>query len=348
MDAERYKQHLLSYMNRAKLVSGGTAINCRCPECGDSRHLTSRHFYINLPTDDKPSMYFCHLCKAGGIVRYRKLIEWDVYDPDIAAFLENHNRNLSANGSAKSRRYFDQAVYNVRHTYIKQDQKTEYKRRYICDRIGRDLSCIDLAQLKVILNLGDLISENGIYKLTRHQSIVNELDREFVGFLSVDNAFLNMRRTCGEGVVYKTIDKRYVNYKLFDKIDTTQRFYTIPTRLDLNTPHRIPLHISEGPFDILSVYLNLRNMEPGIYTCVAGSNYYGVILYFMIDMQLPNLELHIYPDNDKYGSVEAIRKVIELLPDPTIPVYIHRNLAPGEKDFGVPMGRINESVLRMR
>ena len=348
MDANKYKQHLLSYMTKAKLVSGGTTINCRCPECGDSRHQSSRHFYINLPTEDKPSMYFCHLCKAGGIVRYRKLIEWDIYDQDIAAFLENHNRNVAANGSVKSRKYFDQAIYAVKHTYVKQDQKSEYKRRYICERVGVDLTYFDLVNLKIILNLGDLLAENNIYSLTRHQSIVNELDREFIGFLSVDNAFLNMRRTCEEGIVYKTIDKRYVNYKLFDKIDTTQRFYTIPTQVNINSPYRIPLHIAEGPFDILSIYLNLRNREAGIYTSVAGNNYYGVILYFMIDLQLPNLELHIYPDNDKFGSVEAIRKVVERLPDPTIPVYVHRNLCQGEKDFGVPMNRINESVLRMR
>ena len=74
-----------------------------------------------------------------------------------------------------------------------------------------------------------------------------------------------MRRTCPEGVVYKSIDKRYINYKLYIKDDTNQRFYTIPTKVNLNIPNRIKFNISEGPFDILSVYLNLRNKEPGIY-----------------------------------------------------------------------------------
>ena len=193
----------------------------------------------------------------------------------------------------------------------------------------------------------DLLEENKIQKFTREHNVLNDLDREFIGFLSKDNAFLNMRRTCPEGRVYSSIDKRYVNYKIFEKMDTTQRFYTIPTIINLNSPERIKLHIAEGPFDILSIYLNCRRMEPGIYTSIAGSNYIGLILYFLIEMKLPYIELHLYPDNDKLGSMDRMKSIARKIPDRSIPIYIHKNNFEGEKDFGVPLNRIMENTMRI-
>ena len=157
-----------------------------------------------------------------------------------------------------------------------------------------------------------------------------------------------MRRTVGEGKVYKAIEKRYVKYQIFDKEITAQRFYTIPTMVDLNSTERIKLHIAEGSFDILSIFLNLRNKEPGIYTSISGSNYISVIMHFLTQLKLPYLELHIYPDNDKHGDMYTMRKLMNKIPDPYIPIYIHRNTCPGEKDFGVPIHRINESIYKLR
>jgi hypothetical protein len=156
-----------------------------------------------------------------------------------------------------------------------------------------------------------------------------------------------MRRVCDEGKVYKSIDKRYINYKLFDKFDTSERFYTIPTRLDLTKPERIKINIAEGPFDILSIYKNIRKEEPGIYSSVAGSNYIGLCLYFLETFKLPYVEFHIYPDNDKYGSNEVMNKISYTLKDIGAPIYIHRNLYDGQKDFGVSPDKIKESIYRL-
>ena len=136
------------------------------------------------------------------------------------------------------------------------------------------------------MNLKDLLRENHINNLTRDINIVDQLDINFLGFISIDNAFLNMRRLCNPGCVYSSIDKRYINYKIYDKFNTSQRFYTIPTTIDLATPNRIKIHIAEGPFDILSIYTNIRKGEPGIYTSVAGSNYIGVILYLLENIKI--------------------------------------------------------------
>ena len=45
-----------------------------------------------------------------------------------------------------------------------------------------------------------------------------------------------MRRLCSEGKVYKTVDKRYVNYNIFNTMDNSMRFYLIPVSIDLLDP----------------------------------------------------------------------------------------------------------------
>ena len=347
MNPQQYCDFLMSRMANAKLASGRRFINCRCPICGDSVHPKSAHMYIKIPWDNaSTSWYYCHLCNNKGTVSYKTLIEWDIYDQDIADQLTELNKR--AINSDKNTKYNDRQVYSVGINHITMDEKTEFKRQYICNRVGLDLSYEDIKNLKMVLNLNDLLYENKILKRTRNENIVNELSTEFIGFLSIDNAFLNMRRTCEAGIVYKSIDKRYINYKIFDKDDTTQRFYTVPTYVNVNTPYRIPFHIAEGPFDILSIYLNLRNRAPGIYTSVSGCNFISVILYFLIDLRLPFIELHIYVDNDVHGSPEAVNKILNRLPDPTIPIYVHRNVYEGQKDFGVPKQFIQESIEKYR
>ena len=348
MDWKVYQQYLLQKLPLAKPASGGKFVHCRCQECGDSIHATSKHMYIYIPwQNDSVSWYYCHKCKCSGYMNHTKLIEWGIYDKQIAQDLNEYNaiifKNQSFFNKYSSNRTFQVFLDNYDH-----QKETKYKLKYIEERIGIPFTLKDLSSLKIVLRLTDLLSENRIYQYTRHKNIVSQLSEFFIGFLSVDNAFLNMRRVVEEGIVYQGIDKRYVNYQIFDKENTSQRFYTIPTRLNLNIPQRIKLHISEGPFDILSVYFNVTNQESGIYTCVAGSNYISVILYFLIEKRLPMLELHIYPDNDQYGSILEMKKLKERIPDPTIPIYIHRNLMYGEKDFGVPKNRIQIGTERIQ
>lgn len=347
LNCENYKNYLLAVMDHAKLASGKKQIQCRCKECSDSMNMSSAHMYISIPWDgDIPSLYHCFKCNASGIVTYKKLIEWGIYDQVLATQLINYNVSIMHN--MRNDKYFNRACYRLMHTFNTVDNKSEFKRRYLCDRLGYNLSYDDLSKLKIILNLKDLLGENNITKFTRDNNILNQLDSEFLGFLSIDNAFVNLRRTCNEGEVYKTIDQRYINYKIFDKYDTSQRFYTVPTEYNINCFQRTPLHIAEGPFDILSVYLNARNKEPGLYTSITGNNYMGIILYFMMDLKIPNLELHLYPDNDKYGSMERMKYIANCIPDPYVPVYIHYNTAPGQKDFGVSPDKIIEHVERIK
>ena len=347
MNREEYRNFLLNNIPRAKLASGGKEIQCRCFECSDSRDPRSYgHLYISIPDNDNtPSLYNCFKCNCRGVVTHQKLIEWNIYEESIAIELINHNKKCSFNPS--NDKYFRRTVYKISNNSIKDSEISKIKLDYINNRLGTNLTFKDLMDLKIVLNLYDLLNSNKIHNLTRNKEIADQLDINFLGFISIDNAFLNMRRLCDQGQVFKAIDKRYINYKIFDKYDTSERFYTIPTKIDILSPDPIKLHIAEGPFDILSIYLNLRKGAPGIYSSCAGSNYENLIMYFLNTFKLPYVEIHIYPDNDESGSNYKMQQIATLLRPLGFSLFIHRNIKMGEKDFGVSIDKIQESVIRM-
>ena len=339
---ELYRSHLLNSIPTAIIASGGRQINCRCFFCPDGKSASSKHFYISIPQNEKePSLYYCHKCHSSGVMNYKKLIEWDIYNDEVAIELINHNKHCDVNSM---RKYTDKTHYIMKCLTTSDTNVSAIKLKYINERLGTNFSYEDLRKLKIILNLKDLLRDNGVTNLTRNANIVDQLDINFLGFLSIDNAFLNMRRICDEGLVYEGIDKRYINYKIFDKFDTSERFYTIPTTINVLDANRIKIHIAEGPFDILSIYKNVRKEEPGIYTCIAGSNYKAIAMYFIENYKLPLAELHFYPDNDKYGATTKIQKIAQYFFPMNIPVYLHRNTFPGQKDFGVSPDKIQEAI----
>ena len=346
MDMNHYRDYLLRTMTGARIASGGKMINCRCKYCPDSKNPEHAHMYISIPSQEgEPSLYYCHKCHASGLVSYKTLIEWDIYDDQIAIDLIRYNKECSIYSSF--RKYTANIHYNVRCINTTENEVSEYKLHYINSRLGTHYTYQNLRDLKIILNLSDVMRDNNITELTRDKRIVEQLDYNFLGFLSIDNAFLNMRRVCDEGLVNKSIDKRYINYKLYDKFDTSERFYTIPTQINLNQPDRVKIHIAEGPFDILSIYENVRYREPGIYSCVAGSNYKGIAMYFLETFKLPYSEFHFYPDNDKSGANKYMMRIASYLKPLNIPMYVHRNMSPGQKDFGVAPQYINETIIRL-
>ena len=347
MNRKEYLDFLLHAIKSAKPASGGTVVNCRCFYCPDSKNPNSAHMYISIPKEETdPSLYYCHKCHAAGLVTYKTLIEWDIYDENIAFELINHNKKVLKSG--KLNKYMNKKHHIVQVPKIQDNDNNRIKLNYINQRIGTNLTYDDLSRLKIVLNLKDFLNLNNIDSLTRQSNIIDQLDFNFVGFLSIDNAFFNMRRICEEGKLIKSIDKRYINYKIFEDVyETSERFYTIPTKIDLNCPERIKIHIAEGPFDILSIYKNLRNEEVGIYSSIAGSNYKGLAMYFIEQYKLPYVEFHFYPDNDKLGSNYKLKKVAAYLKPLHTPVFIHRNTFPGEKDFGVPINRINEKIMEI-
>ena len=153
-------------------------------------------------------------------------------------------------------------------------------------------------------------------------------------------------RKVTENPVYKSIDKRYINYSIFGKFDNSQKYYVMPTTLDISSPYRIRINIAEGVFDILSVYYNLQNQsQQSVYAAIGGSGYLNMIKSFILKDKLSYIEVHVYIDNDvKDYVVTDIKNYLSVF---NIPFYLHRNLKEGEKDFGVPLDRIKESIIKL-
>lgn len=339
---ENYSQFLQTHIKPwARPASGGRVVNCRCFYCQDSKTLSHGHFYISIPqTNKEPSLFYCQKCKAKGIVTSNKLLDWGIFDSDMAIAITKYNGKVLS--LPENMKYSDSIIYRITNDYITDDKLSMYKLNYINNRLGTNLSYQDCIDLKIVLNISDLFKRNKL-QYTRDERIITQLDNGFLGFLSHDNAFINMRNLDLIKDIHNSIDKRYVNYNIMGKYDNTCRFYSVPTMVDLCDPRAVQLHIAEGSFDILSIYLNLRkSLDRNIFSAVGGSGYRGLIRYFMNTLRTPNLEIHIYPDNDVNRS--KIIDIYEYLLPFKFPFYIHRNVYVGEKDFGVPISRITETI----
>lgn len=341
MNAEDYNNFLLSNIKPfARRVSGGREINCRCFYCSDSKNQNKGHFYISCLSDNSnaPSLYNCVKCHSKGIVTHSKLLEWGLFDPEISSQLFQYNTKILS--LSENRKFRDSEIYNISNTIISEDDLSKYKLKYINNRLGTNLSFKDCIDNKIVLNLKDLLESNKL-EPTRYPNIIDQLDRGFLGFLSYDNAFINMRNLDIVKDIYEGINRRYINYNIFDKYDNTNKFYVIPTSINMEYP--IKLHIAEGPFDALSIKYNLVK-EPfnNIYVAIEGSGYFGIIRTFITKLMLINVEIHVYADNDiERDTIVNIANFIRVF---NIPLYLHRNLFPGEKDFGVPIDKINEYI----
>lgn len=346
MNTDSYKQFLLSNISPwAKTEQGGRVVVCRCFYCSDSKHHNHGHFYINIPSNDtEPSYFYCQKCHVGGLVTPKKLLEWGLYDSDIATELSSYNKRIL--NLPENRKFKDSEIYKIYNDTISEDKLSEFKLNYINSRLGQNFSYQDCINMKIVLNLTDLVSRNKL-EYSRNNAIVEQLDSGFLGFLSYDNAFLSMRNLDIVNNLYKSINGRYVNYNIFNKYDNTKRFYTFPNKIDLLNPKPIQLHIAEGAFDILGIIFNLRggNLDQCVYSSIGGSGYEGVLRFFITELKTPNLEIHLYPDTDI--ERDFILRIINNIKVFRYPVYIHRNLCKGEKDFGVTSDRINEAIERV-
>ena len=346
MESE-FVQFIKSVFPRAQVVSGGSEIVTRCMYCEDSKDPNHvGHMYIKIPKNDNDTILFhCFKCQTSGILNSRTLLDWGIYEPRMAVELDKVYKSSLVHSSKYGNIVHDGYRYPYVHNEIFNRDLAAIKLQYINNRIGANLTFDDCKREKIILNLGEYISQNGA-SYTRHQNIVQQLNDCFVGFLSLDNNFVNLRKICSDGLVYESIDKRYINYNIHGKNDNTEKMYVLPATLDLTLPIKIPIHIAEGPFDILSIKYNLRKKDNdyGIFAAATGSGYKGLLRYIISTFQIYYFDLHIYPDNDKYGNSKMVDELVHISRPFGSNVYEHRNICPGEKDFGVPPDRIVEKI----
>jgi len=342
---EKLKEYLLDTFPTASTASGGSHIVMRCPLCGDSRDPKSKHLYIALPTETIPPLYYCHKCTSFGLLTAKVLRMMTSYnDGGMGIELEQFNREFCK--MPKNHILKDRLTYQIYNSYISDNDLSKAKLFYINKRLGQNLTYKDLMNNKIILNIYDLLNANNVKEYTRYESPMHDLNESFIGFISMDNAFVNMRNL-REGKVNYTVDHKYVNYSIFDKPDNSRRFYVLPGTVNMTDPMPIKINIGEGGFDILSVFFNLKGQDKyqNVYASIGGKAYLNIIKLFVQDIGIINCEFHIYIDNDIDDYV--IYNMQEVIYPLGISLYIHRNMFPGEKDFGVPLDRIKEQITKL-
>ncbi len=331
-----------SFYPKAKPAAGNTEIIVRCPFCGDSKIQSHAHLYISVPrTVDEISFYDCKKCPAHGMVDDDFLRKIGCLDTNVLVAVSQHNTEVMKLPKYRTIKNID--VYPLRYTTITDNKFTRIKLEYINKRLGTNFTFSHLVSLKIFLNLYDIVQTNRL-ELTREEAVVNQLSNSFIGFISYDNSFATMRRVFNKNLI-KSIDKRYINYHLVEKLDDNKDFYVIPTHVDVYNPNRVKIHITEGVFDILSVFCNMNNYntQQNIYIASGGKSYKQALQFVLSEFGLINYEVHLYPDKDvdEYQLSRLVLDKIQMLPSN---IFIHRNSMDDEKDFGVPKERIKVST----
>lgn len=342
-------QYLLATIPNAKLVADDRQILCRCPKCMDSANPTSAHFYIGpLQDSSKPLQYNCKKCGASGLLTPKTLQEFGIYDLELATMLAEYNGSILNTKEWINHMSNEGVIHKIVNSIPEYSlpELTQAKMKYINGRLGLNLSLQEMVDNKIVLNLYDFLStnRNTVKELTRIRDIADQLDYYFIGFLSYDNGYINMRRLCEEGKLYKSIDKRYINYNIFNTIDNSMRFYVIPNQIDLTNPDPIDVWIAEGPFDALSIKYNLADKR-SICISAGGKGYLVVVKFILQYLGLINIRLHLCPDGDVDDW--SMHHIMNQLTPFNIEAYIHRNTYSGEKDFGVPISRIQDQSNRI-
>ena len=335
---EALKQYLIENFG-AVSASGGKEIVKRCHFCGDSRNLSSRHMYIGM----KHGMivYNCFKCNSHGVVDGKFMRDMEAFNPDLISLINQNNRsNESFQMNLSKTRFLKNQVPIF--TY-REAPETLKKLNYINSRLGTQFNLADMAKYKIVLNLYDYLNANGVTELSRDQQVTDALDMFFLGFLSVDNSFLIMRRLVPEGKLPKNVDFRYVNYNIYNLEGGYTRNYIIPATIDCLKP--IELHIAEGAFDIIGAQNYFKRYDNCIFASVAGKSYLTMVKYFILEYGFINFSVHLYVDNDvEQWEIDKVANLLSIFKNP---LYIHHNRFPGEKDYGVDCSRIQDEVIRM-
>lgn len=333
----------------AVVVSGGNQIQCRCRYCSDSKNLRSLgHMYISIPFSrgkQDPVMFNCFKCNSKGIASGKVLNEWGINNELVLDEVDEYNGNTfdaNVGKEFKTRRHtFNNFILDENVDLV------QPKLDYLNNRLGQNLTVSEYISNRVVFNILDGLRYSRINKYTRDPRILEELNKYFVGFLSMDGNSINLRRIVDEGIVNPGIDKRYINYNIREVNGDREKYFALPLYWDLAINPCVPIHIAEGPMDILSIYYNVRNRQPGLYAAVGGASYLKLMEHLTHNLKIWLFEMHIYPDNDNVGSEDKIKDLSSIMHYrfPYNNIFVHRNTYPGEKDFGVPMNRISETIM---
>lgn len=339
MDAELFKRELKEELRSlTPCYVKGDSITIRCPFCGDStKSIRSAHFGVKLNMDDlsQPIVFHCFKCDVGGILTPSVLRSLSIHDLSLNSSLLAYNKN--AVGPINDLGMKDNEIKNEI-PIAEPTERNLFKKKYFDNRLSVSTSFEELSKLKIVFELSKYLEINDIEKVTCNRNKAIMLDSNYLGFATARNEFINFRK------VYECNGQRYEKYTVFNELDNTRKFYTIPTSVDLLSNDTITINLAEGVFDILGVYFNVFKRESNnmVYTAICGSGYTNVVKYFIKMGVFNNVNLNIFSDRDR--PPEFYSRMYSELKIWLNKVTLYYN--DRSKDFGVPISQIK--VLKKR
>ena len=313
----------------------------RCPFCGDSHNPSHGHFSIKIDVESDEQMpYRCFKNDETGILTVDVLEELGLnVPPNIRDALNSFNKKIIKKNkfNSKEEKYITPIFNN--------SQLNSIKLNYINSRLGTSFNFNTAQELKIILDINKFLEINEIKSIPNvDQRYLNILNENYVGFLSTNNNCITLRN------INKNKMKRYTKVIINTKSVNSNTFYSIPNTISLMYTNDINVHITEGVFDILSVYnMNNCNKNNNYYFASCGFGYITILKYLIYSGINTGLNIHIYSDNDKTDKdhIDYIFKrssISHWLKS----ITFHRNLYPDEKDYGVTLDRIKDSTFKIK
>lgn len=330
---------LLSSLNKSGFNTDKSEIVAVCPYCGGGRKQ-ERTFYVSIPTKEKPRYLFrCFRasCRGGQTKGY--------VTPDFLRMIDcnNYEANIYLNGlnkeALKEKRFTQKGARNIKNFPSPDDKLSKAKLKYINDRLGIKLTFKDLYKLKIHTNMNELFKYNDVSIDKKKEYYYKNLSDHGIAFISTYNDYVTIRNATGTDKI-----KRYTIVDIFEAEDDIDKFktYNIPTKIDLLSISPIELILTEGSFDILSVFFNIENEDyfNKIYCSVSGASYERIINHYIRQHGLLDLIIKIYSDSEvELSYYEKIYKSIKRYTN-SLEMYVYYNRKEKQKDFGVPKSEI--------
>lgn len=295
---------------------------------------------VDPDNPEEPILYHCFNCNRTGVLTNQMLKE--IGDNGSLTAKINvdaiNNAIIDNGGNTKTNKYKNTKSIKVSIPPLRKEENSIRKAKYVFDRLGTLIDPKEFEGIKIIWSLRDFLATNNIRENGEYAWL---LEKDYVGFLSVNNDFIIFRDITGSHKM------RYVKYNIFGFYDNSQCFYSIPGKVDLLSPRDLHIKIAEGPFDILSILYNVENgnRDNVIYLASSNGDFYTPLLhYFQKGLVGSNIFIDIYKDNDSKLNYTMLKKRLKVYTTSVKNTTVYYNGFQNEKDFGVPKNRIQVEI----
>lgn len=297
---------LIEHVNVHKWHTNNTELSIRCPACGDSKDLTHTHLYIS---NEYPFKFYCMKCNFHGVINenFLTLLKYPkIYELIIELkHCKFHNKKETV---VYSNNYNSDVIYNINNNALS----------YLINRLGNHLydpMLCNIISTQHIKNFEHCIKTN------------------YISFLSYDKSYVISRNMLN--------DSKYHKHNIHQLKPNGSKVCVLKTELDYNSP-TIDVVVTEGIFDILSVYYNINHFKNNAIYISLGGKTFGKIFDIIKSVGIANVNLHIFSDDDVeliyYKKFFYYEKIYN-----TITVYYNKK----SKDFGVVKDNIEIEMYKL-